>query len=190
MTIKELLLWQNVYAQLTDESQLWQWEWIDISWVPWSNPNTYTPASNTSSIPTCTGTDPTGCNCPNGKTDDGTQCIVNKEGNLGINCSAEQLINNTCSRNINKTLGIRRSDPNPSPTLLVQDITLAATSFIGTIIVIAMIYLGIKAVSEWAGDSNAMDDIKWKIKNLAIWLILVIASYTIIRLVQFIARGF
>jgi hypothetical protein len=94
------------------------------------------------------------------------------------------------SWSINKTLGIRLSDPNPSPILLVQDITLAATSFVGTIIMVAMIRLGIQAVLKWADDSSAMDDIKGKIKNLAIGLLLVIASYTIIRLVQYIARGF
>lgn len=135
------------------------------------------------------------CDCVNGfaKNADGTpknECLVNKAGSVGIKCTAQDLINNTCSRNINKTLGIRSSDTTPNPTLLLQDVVLGATSFVGTIIMVALVYLGFKAVLQWADDSDALWDIKGKAKNLIIWFLLVIGSYTIIRLVQYIARGF
>jgi len=130
------------------------------------------------------------CDCPNWVTDDGrNECIVNNEGLLGIDCNGEKLMNNTCSRNINKTLGIRTSDPNPNPTWLLQDVTLAATSFIGTLLMVALLYLWVKAVLAGWGDSDELSDIKTKMKNLAIWFLLVIASYTIIRLIQYIAKG-
>jgi hypothetical protein len=118
------------------------------------------------------------------------ECLINKAGSVGIKCTAQDLINNTCSRNINKTLGIRSSDTTPNPTLLLQDVVLGATSFVGTIIMVALVYLGFKAVLQWADDSDALWDIKGKAKNLIIWFLLVIGSYTIIRLVQYIARGF
>jgi hypothetical protein len=181
MTIKELILWQTVYA----------------TGMIWPMPEaTSTTSSTPATLPDCIGATKTSdCKCPNWDTQDANGnptggCIVNKEGTLGISCSADQLINNTCSRNINKTLGIRSSDPNPSPTLLLQDVTLAATSFIGTIIMVAMVWIGINAVMKWSGDEDAMSTAKEKIRNLAIWLLLVISSYTIIRLVQYIARGY
>ena len=74
------------------------------------------------------------------------ECLVNGTDNLGINCDATQLINGTCSININKTFGIRQSDTTPSPTILLQDIVLAATSFVGTLIMIALIVMGVKYV--------------------------------------------
>ena len=135
------------------------------------------------------------CVCTNGpaKNADGTpknECLINKAGSVGIKCTAQDLINNTCSRNINKTLGIRSSDTTPNPTLLLQDIVLGATSFVGTIIMVALVYLGFKAILKWTDDADALWDIKSKAKNLIIWFLLVIGSYTIIRLVQYIARGF
>jgi len=129
------------------------------------------------------------------KNSDGTirepkECLVNKAGSVGIKCTAQDLINNTCSRNINKTLGFRTSDTTPNPTLLLQDVVLGATSFVGTIIMVALVYLGFKAILKWTDDADALWDIKSKAKNLIIWFLLVIGSYTIIRLVQYIARGF
>ncbi len=135
------------------------------------------------------------CICKNGeaKNADGSfknprECIKTPE-TLGIKCTPEQLINNTCSRNIYQTLWIRQSNPTPSPTTDLQDVVFAATAFVGTIMMVGLIWLGLQAVLKGADDSNAMDDIKTKIKNLIIWLLLVIGSYTIIRLIQYIAKG-
>jgi len=43
-------------------------------------------------------------------------------------------------------LGLRQSDTTPNPTVLLQDIVLAATSFVGTMIMIALIVMGVKYV--------------------------------------------
>lgn len=131
--------------------------------------------------------------CPNGYVQswgiDTNECLVNGTDNLGINCDATQLINGTCSRNINKTLGVRQSDTTPNPTVLLQDIVLAATSFVGTLIMIALIVMGVKYVKWWY-DESSTGDLKGNIRKLLIWLFLVIGSYTIIRLIQYVARGY
>ncbi len=129
------------------------------------------------------------CKCKNGMSSDKMECLRNGTDNLGINCDTTQLINGTCSRNINKTLGVRQSDTTPNPTVLLQDIVLSATSFVGTVIMIALIVMGIKYVKWWY-DESSTGDLKGNIKKLLIWLLLVIGSYTIIRLIQYVARGY
>lgn len=121
---------------------------------------------------------------------DGTrECINNAYGNLGIQCSAAQMRNGTCSWNINKTFKIKESNTTSNPTLFVQDIVLAATSFIGTLMVIALLVMGFKYVMGGM-DESSTGNLKGNIKKLLIWLGLVIGSYTIIRLIQYIARGY
>jgi hypothetical protein len=135
------------------------------------------------------------CACPNGYVIDATTnnpistCLKNTAGDLWISCDPTQLINGTCSRNINKTLGIRSSDTTPSPTILLQDLVLAATSFVGTVIMIALVVMGIRYI-QWWFDESSTGDLKNNIKKLLIWLLLVIGSYTIIRLIQYVARGY
>ena len=129
------------------------------------------------------------CICAAWVTDDGKECINNAYGNLGIECSPEQMRNGTCSRNINKTLGIRTSDTTSNPTLFVQDIVLAATSFVGTLMVIALVVMWFRYV-QGGMDESSTGNLKGNIKKLLIWLGLVIGSYTIIRLIQYIARWY
>ncbi len=133
------------------------------------------------------------CACPNGYVQswwiDIDECLINGTDNLGIQCDAQQLINGTCSWNINKTLGVRTSETTPNPTVLLQDVVLAATSFVWTMIMIALIVMWVKYV-QWWFDEWANGDLKGNIKKLLIWLFLVIGSYTIIRLVQYVARGY
>ena len=53
----------------------------------------------------------------------------------------------TCSRNINQTLGIRQSQTTVNtPTMLLQDIVLTATGFVGTVMMIALLVVGFKYV--------------------------------------------
>lgn len=131
--------------------------------------------------------------CPNGYVQseglDVNECIINNAGDLGVQCSPDQLRNGTCSWNINKTLWIRLSDTTPNPTLLLQDIILSATSFIGTLMVIALIVMGMKYV-QWWFDEGSTGDLKGNIKKLLIGLFLVIWSYTIIRIIQYVARWY
>lgn len=167
--IKELVFWQKVYAQETNPCATI----TGTVWNAWAQ--------------TCLKV------CPNGYVKswwiDTNECLINGTDNLGIQCNAKQLINGTCSRNINKTLGVRQSDTTPNPTVLLQDVVLAATSFVGTLIMIALIVMGVKYV-QWWFDEGANWDLKGNIKKLLIWLFLVIGSYTIIRLVQYVARGY
>ena len=65
--------------------------------------------------------------------------------------------NGTCSWNINKTLRIKESNTSSTPTLFVQDIVLAATSFIGTLMVIALIVMGFKYVMGGMDESSTGD---------------------------------
>lgn len=111
---------------------------------------------------------------------------------MGITMWPNCLKNGQCSFKIYDLLWIKQDMPaesRTSATFFVQDILLAATFFIGTIITIALLRSGVMYILAWATNkdpSNAKNGIKYSI----IWLLLVISSYAIIRLVQYIAKGF
>lgn len=190
--LKELIFWQKVYAQ--DTITLNSCELADDGtvWNTWAQaclrvcPNWYVQSW-------WIDTDECRKTCTNWYTEKNgikqNECLENGTENLGIQCNATQLINGTCSWNINKTLGVRISETTPNPTVLLQDVVLAATSFVWTMIMIALIVMGVKYV-QWWFDEGANGDLKGNIKKLLIWLFLVIGSYTIIRLVQYVARGY
>ena len=73
--------------------------------------------------------------------------------------------------------------------MFVQDVLLSATFFIGTILTIALIYSGIQYIMAGANGKEPTSA-KSGIKNSIIGLLIVICSYSIIRLVQYIAKGF
>lgn len=112
---------------------------------------------------------------------------------MGITCNEDQLVNGQCKLNIYDTLGIRKSvrdegDPT-SVGLFVQDIILSATLFIGTLVTITLIVSGLMfifAASSGKDPANA----KKGIVGSLVGLLLVVSSYVIIRLVQYIAKGF
>jgi hypothetical protein len=60
--------------------------------------------------------------------------------------------------------------------------------FIGTIVTIAIIIAGLLFVFGWADPSLQDKAKKWLI-NAIIGLVIVMSSYAIIRLVQFIVKG-
>ncbi len=107
---------------------------------------------------------------------------------MGINCgtNAEGLANGQCTFNIYKAVGIRQDQPDTTPALFVQDIFLSATFFIGTVVAVALIYSGIMYImaKDDGGAKKAKDGIKYSLIGMA----LVMLSYTIIRLVQYIAK--
>jgi len=112
---------------------------------------------------------------------------------MGITCSTDQLVNGQCKLNIYDTLGIRQSvrdkDDPTSVGLFVQDVVLSATFFIGTLVTIALIVSGLMfifAASSGKDPANAKQWIMWSL----IGLLIVVSSYVIIRLVQYIAKGF
>lgn len=109
-------------------------------------------------------------------------------------------MNSTCLNNwqckfkIYDLLKIRQSvetvwEDSTSPDIFVQDIVLAATFFIGTVVTIAIIVSGLMFI--FAG-ATGKDPSKAKsgLINSLIWLLIVISSYSIIRLVQYIAKWF
>lgn len=112
---------------------------------------------------------------------------------MGITCCKEELINGQCKLNIYDTLGIRKTVRDEgdatSVGLFVQDIVLSATFFIGTVVTVALIVswlMFIFAASSGKDPANA----KKGIVGSLIGLLLVVSSYVIIRLVQYIAKGF
>lgn len=99
------------------------------------------------------------------------------------------LLNGQCGFNIYQFLGIKTSVADASsPELFVQDILLSATFFIGTVVTITFIVSGLMFIFAWA---TGKDPTKAKagIKNSLIGLLIVVCSYSIIRIVQYIAKG-
>lgn len=109
-----------------------------------------------------------------------------------ITINSNCLLNWQCKFNVYDTLGIRKSirsewDPT-SVWLFVQDIILAATTFIGTILTIAIIVSGLMYIFAAASGKDPAKAKTWLI-NSFIWLLIVILSYSIIRLIQYLAKG-
>lgn len=107
---------------------------------------------------------------------------------MGITCCEDQLVNGQCKFNINETLGIKKWETN-SVGILVQDVVLSATFFIGTVVTIALVVswlMYIFAASSGKDPGNAKKGIIGSI----IGLMIVASSYIIIRLVQYLAKGF
>ncbi len=117
-------------------------------------------------------------------------CIVNTEWSMWINMDSDCLLNWQCSYNIYETLWIRKSDQNPKVSSFMQDIVLAATTFIGTVIAIILVVSGVLYIvaAIWWNSSLADTAKKWLI-NSVVWLLLVVWSYAIIRLIQFLATA-
>ena len=112
---------------------------------------------------------------------------------MGITCDEKSLVNGQCKLNIYDTLGIRQSIRNTwdqtSVGQFVQDVVLSATMFIGTLVTIALIASGLMfifAASSGKDPGKAKTGILWSL----VGLLIVVSSYVIIRLVQYIAKGF
>lgn len=113
-------------------------------------------------------------------------CVENLYWDAGININKDCLLNWQCSMNVPKTLWIRKSNPDPSVKVFAQDIILWASMFFGTIMTVLLIVSGLSYVMAWyTGKSpdKAKKMMVWSI----IWLLFVTFSYTIIRLIQFLA---
>lgn len=108
---------------------------------------------------------------------------------MGIECGsgAQNLANGQCTFNIYETVGIRQDQPDTEVGTFVQDIFLSATFFIGTVVAVALIWSGIQYImaKDDSSAGKAKNGIKWSLIGLA----LVMFSYSIIRLVQYIAKG-
>lgn len=99
------------------------------------------------------------------------------------------LTNGGCKLNIYQTLWIRESTAWQNSTeLLVQDIFLSATFFVGTLATIWLLVSWLKMVFGGADESQFESGKKW-VKYSIIGIILVLVSYTLIRVVEFVAQG-
>ncbi len=109
----------------------------------------------------------------------------------GIECSPEQLRSGQCRFNIYQTLGIRQdANQDTSVGLFLQDIVLSMTFFIGTLVTIVIIIAWLMYIwSAFSGNTWLQDRAKKWLIGAFIGLLLVMGSYVIIRLVQFIVRG-
>ena len=103
-----------------------------------------------------------------------------------INCKWQQLANGQCSFDVNKLLG-KESSADATVTVIAQDIMLAATFIIPTVVMIGLMYSGWIYIT--AKDDSTASKGKNGIKRSFIWLVLVMSAYAIIRLVQYIAKG-
>lgn len=97
-----------------------------------------------------------------------------------------------CKMDVMKMLGLKTSSDNDRTSVLtlVQDIVLAATIFIGTIITLVFIRSGVLFVmSGMNGDATKRKTAQTGIINSAIGLLLVSGAYTLVRLIQYLASG-
>lgn len=108
---------------------------------------------------------------------------------LWITLNPSCLMNGQCSFNIYQLLGIKKDTVDASsPEVFVQDILLSATFFIGTVVTLALIVSGLMFIMASA-TGKSPDKAKTGIKNSLIGLLIVVSSYSIIRIVQYIAKG-
>ena len=86
-----------------------------------------------------------------------------------------------------KMMWIDKEQPDYTPTTIVQDVILAATYMVWTVLTVVIIYCWLMYIfaSRWWKSPEAYKD--W-LKNAAIWAVLVRWAYAIVRLIQYIAR--
>lgn len=115
------------------------------------------------------------------------------EAPAGMTINKDCLINGQCKFNIYDTLWIRdsvRDEGDPTSVwLFVQDIILAATTFIWTILTLAIIVSWLMYIFAAASGKDPAKAKTWLINSL-IWLWIVVLSYAIVRLVQYLAKWF
>ncbi len=111
------------------------------------------------------------------------QIILADSDNAGIDCDSDKITKWSCSLKIYDTLHIREWNADNDPDVFVQDVIEWTTFFIWTIIVVSLVISGIIFITAGADQWQAN---KWKqwIKYSVIWLLLVIFSYAIIKLIE------
>ena len=116
---------------------------------------------------------------------------VKAKSNLGIKMNSDCLVHGGCSLDVYKTLWMRADSWNEDRTSVLsffQDIIGAATFFIGTIVTIAFVWSGFQCIlagrnGDSSGRAKALKGMLYSI----VGLIIVMSSYAIIRLVQYLA---
>ena len=114
--------------------------------------------------------------------------VTNTLASVWMTVNTRCLINWQCGMNLYELLWIRRKDTTPTVMSVIQDVILAATTFVWTLIVIALVVSGLLfaiASISWKDTQRA----KKIIIDCFVWLLLVMWSYTIVRLIQFLAMA-
>ncbi len=106
--------------------------------------------------------------------------------NVWITCTKEDLVLGQCKMDAYRVLGIRQSSETSVGTF-AQDLILSATMFIGTVVTLALIVSGLMFIFAGADTSLKEKAQKW-LTNSLIGLLIVLSSYSVIRLVQFILK--
>ena len=106
-----------------------------------------------------------------------------------ITINTRCLLNGQCGMNAYKVFWIRKSNENPTVMGFFQDIVLASTTaFLWTVVVIALVVSGLLfafASITWKDTKRA----KSILIDTFVWMLLVMWSYVIIRLIQFVATA-
>ncbi len=110
---------------------------------------------------------------------------------MWIDCwdNGKNMTNWQCKFNVYKFVWIKKEiQDNPSVWIFVQDIVLSSTMIIWTIVTIVLIVSWLLFVFSWVNSSLKDKARKWII-NWFIGLVIVMSSYFIIRLVQYLVKG-
>lgn len=114
------------------------------------------------------------------------ECIYNEYWNLWFEINPECMLNGQCWMNIYETAGIRQWNTSPSVKTFAQDIILGMTTFFWTVISIIFIVSGLMYIFSWFSGKSPDKAKKMMVWSI-IWLLFVTLSYSIIRLIQFLA---
>jgi len=106
---------------------------------------------------------------------------------MWVECSSDQLRQWQCTFDAYKAIGIRQNQPDTNVKTFVQDFILSSTFFIGTVVAVWLMYSGWLYIT--AKDDGAAAKGKNGLKRSFIGVLLVISAYSIIRLVQYVAKG-
>lgn len=113
---------------------------------------------------------------------------VYAQDNAWLTITQDCLKDGSCRMELFQTLKIREESPDNSPETFVQDVFLGATFFIGTMATFGIIYGGLTMILGWSDEGKMAEGRKW-LKYSIIGLILVIFSYSFIRVVEYITQG-
>lgn len=104
-----------------------------------------------------------------------------------IDCDPERMKTGQCEMHVYETLGIKDGASNTTFDVFVADAVQWLTFFIWTVVTIGLVVSSLMLIM--AGYDEKMQE-KWKkwFKYSIYWLLLVIFSYTIIRVIQFLAK--
>lgn len=109
-----------------------------------------------------------------------------------IKCSTDQMLAGQCEFHYNELVGIKTDlseEEANDPNIFVADIFLAATFFIGTLAFLWITISWLKMIFQWWTDPKKAADAMKGIKYSLIGLVIVIFSYTIIRVIQYFVGG-